>query len=162
MYRLLWNQCSDQLQAVIRQQKGWNKVSEDKDPIKLRLLIRMIMLNLTDAVHPVLRAVGIQVMWLTLFQSDNMALPKFDEMRKATASLMRDINNGELLVPFDVTLEELRKTNPVIAKAHDDDQDYDPRVQNPVEWKAARKTVEDRFDAGLCFKNLNSTKHGSY
>ena len=133
-----------------------------KSPVELGALIRKVMLGFTDALEPNLRGMLIMRLYLTFFQGPRLGLLRYDELHRGVIQLVREMNNGELFVPFDLILEELRKAEPSIAQQYDNctDGTFDPRVSYPAEWKAAREKAEPRFDGAVCLANLNPEKHG--
>ena len=130
MSRMFVNQCSDQLLSAVKQQVEWRDVKNMKSPVELGALIRRVMLGFTNAVEPNLQALLIMRLYLTLFQGPTHGLLKYDELYWGMITLMREINNGELPVPFSLVLEELRKDHPAIVKQYDDcaDKTFDPFV----------------------------------
>ena len=163
MARLILNQCSEQLISTIKQQEQWRDLEDMKSPVELGALIRKVMLGFTDALEPNLRGMLIMRLWLTFFQGPRLGLMRYDELHRGVIKLVREMNNGELLVPFDIVLEQLRLDEPSIAQQYDNctDGTFDPRVSYPAEWKAAREKAERRFDGAVCLANLNPEKHGA-
>ena len=74
LYAKLKSQTSKELWERIKQQADFADADKDKDPIKLKSIIRKIMLGRTDAVEKYTGAIQSLVLFFTLYQGGGMAL----------------------------------------------------------------------------------------
>ncbi|EJK65994.1 hypothetical protein THAOC_13102 [Thalassiosira oceanica] len=121
------------------------------------------MLGRTDALEKYLGAIQSQVLALTLYQGEDMSLVQYRELLEGALEMIREENNGELFVPFNLILDEFQTMYPTEYAAYDADRDnHDPRVQEPAKWKKAREAAEQIFVARLATRNLNNHKFGNF